>query len=392
MLNYLAAAEALREELQERRRDFHKHPELSFKETRTAGIVADELRSLGLEVQTGVGQTGVVGILDGANEGPTVLVRADMDALPIVEETGAEYASVNDGVMHACGHDGHTTIALGAAKLLAGQRDLLQGRVKFVFQPAEELGAGAKAMCVDGVLTNPRPDVTLGLHLWNTMPVEESASPAARPSPPFPASKSRCPAAVVMAPCRTKRATRSSPPPSWSAPLQTICSREVPAAERVVLSVTTFNAGSASNIIPQEAKLTGTLRTFRPKMRELATRRFYEICAGIGSALGCKIDAHMQHITEPVMNDAATTERVRAAIQRAAPETQLDLDERTMGGEDVGLFMTDIPGTYYLVGSANAERGLNFGHHHPRFDIDEDCLPLGVATLAAAVGEFLLPA
>ena len=392
MLNYLAAAEALREELQERRRDFHKHPELSFQETRTAGIVADELRSLGLEVQTGVGQTGVVGILDGANDGPTVLVRADMDALPIAEETGAEYASVNEGVMHACGHDGHTTIALGVAKLLAGQRDLLQGRVKFVFQPAEEIGAGAKAMCVDGVLTDPRPDVTLGLHLWNTMPVGTIGIAS---GPTFAAVSSF---EITV----TGRGGHGALPHETRDPivaaaqlvgaLQTICSREVPAAERVVLSVTTFNAGSASNIIPQEAKLTGTLRTFRPEMRELATRRFYEICAGIGSALGCKIDAHMQHITEPVMNDAATTERVRAAIQRATPETQLDLDERTMGGEDVGLFMTDIPGTYYLVGSANAERGLNFGHHHPRFDIDEDCLPLGVATLAAAVGEFLLPA
>ncbi len=391
MLDYLAAAEALREELQERRRDFHKHPELSFQETRTAGIVAEELRSLGLEVQTGVGQTGVVGILDGANDGPTVLVRADMDALPIVEETGAEYASINEGAMHACGHDGHTTIALGVAKLLADQRELLQGRVKFVFQPAEELGAGAKAMCADGVLTDPQPDVTLGLHLWNTMPV---GTIGIATGPTFAAVS-------IFEITVTGRGGHGALPHETRDPivaaaqlvgaLQTICSREVPAAESVVLSVTTFNAGSAYNIIPPEAKLTGTLRNFTPEMRALATRRFYEICAGIGSALGCKVDAKMTHLTEPVMNDAATTERVRAAIRRAAPETQLDLDERTMGGEDVGLFMTDIPGTYYLVGSANAERGLNFGHHHPRFDIDEDCLPLGVATLAAAVGEFLLP-
>lgn len=391
MLDYMTAAESLREELQERRRDFHKHPELSFQEIRTAGIVAEELHSLGLEVQTGVGKTGVVGILEGTHDGPTVLVRADMDALPILEETGAEYASINEGVMHACGHDGHTAIALGVAKLLSGRRERLKGRVKFVFQPAEELGAGAQAMCDDGVLTNPRPDVTLGLHLWNTMPV---GTIGIATGPTFAAVS-------IFEITVTGRGGHGALPHETRDPivaaaqlvgaLQTICSRNVPAEDSAVLSITTFNAGSAYNIIPPEAKLTGTLRNFSPVIRDLVTRRFYEICAGVGSALGCKVDAKMTHIAEPVINDAVTTERVRAAIRRATPETILDLDERTMGGEDVGLFMTDIPGTYYLVGSANADRGLNYGHHHPRFDIDEDCLPLGVATLAAAVGEFLLP-
>src|SRR5689334_17777202 len=170
-MDFKAQAEALRDELIARRRDLHMHPELGFEEVRTAGIVAEELRQLGLEVQTGVGKTGVVGILEGAHDGPTVLVRADMDALPILEENTFEYASTVPGKMHACGHDGHTTIALGVAKLLSQQRDNLAGCVKFVFQPAEEIVSGAKAMVADGVLQNPRPEVTLGLHLWNSMPL-----------------------------------------------------------------------------------------------------------------------------------------------------------------------------------------------------------------------------
>ncbi len=391
MLNYWDAAAALSEELRARRRDLHQHPELSFQEKRTAGVVADELRALGLEVQTGIGKTGVVGILEGAAPGPTVLLRADMDALPIVEETGADYASRQEGVMHACGHDGHTTIALGVAKLLAQHRELLSGRVKFVFQPAEEIGAGARAMCADGVLEDPRPDLTLGLHLWNTMPVGTIGIAS---GPTFAAVSS-------FEVSITGRGGHGALPHETRDPiiaatqlvsaLQSICSREVPASENVVFSVTTLNAGSASNIIPSQAKLTGTLRTYRTEMRDLATRRFYEICAGIGSALGCKIDANMRHITESVINDENTTKRVRAAIQSALPNLQFDLTERTMGGEDVGVFMKEIPGTYYLLGSANEARGLNYGHHHPRFDFDEDCLPLGVATLAAAVGEFLIP-
>lgn len=391
MLDYLNAAEAQREKLVAQRRDFHRHPELSFQETRTAAIVADELRALGMEVQTGVGKTGVVGMLEGAQDGPTVLLRADMDALPIQEETGAEYASRHDGVMHACGHDGHTAIALGVARVIAAQRERLQGRVKFVFQPGEEVGEGALAMIDDGVLRDPRPDVTLGLHLWNTMPVGTIGIAS---GPTY--------AAVSIFEITVKgRGGHGALPHETRDPLvaaaqlvgalQTICSREVPAEDSVVLSVTSFNAGSAYNIIPPAAKLTGTLRVYRMEMRELVTRRFYEICSGIASGMGCEVDAKMTHLTDTVNNDERTTERVRAAIQRAAPQILFDLDERTMGGEDVGLMMTDIPGTYYFLGSANEERGLNFGHHHPRFDIDEDCLPLGVATLAAAVGEFLLP-
>ena len=171
IIDFIAEANAMRDELVARRRDFHQHPELGFEESRTSGIVAKELNALGLEVQTGVGNTGVVGILEGAGDGPTILYRADMDALPIHEENQADYVSTVDGKMHACGHDGHTSIALGIAKLLSNHRDKLNGRVKFVFQPAEENGSGAKAMIDDGALISPKPDVSLGIHLWNDLEV-----------------------------------------------------------------------------------------------------------------------------------------------------------------------------------------------------------------------------
>src|SRR5262245_40283571 len=161
MIDFQAQAEAMREELVERRRDFHRHPELGFEEVRTAGIVAQELSRLGLEVQTGIGKTGVIGILEGKSDGPTVLVRADMDALPILEANQTNYISTNPGKMHACGHDAHTTIGLAVAKIFSQYRDQIAGRIKFVFQPAEELGIGAAAMVKDGAMENPRPDVSL---------------------------------------------------------------------------------------------------------------------------------------------------------------------------------------------------------------------------------------
>lgn len=390
-IDFKAQAEALREELIARRRDFHQHPELGFEEVRTAGIVAEELTKLGLEVQTGVGKTGVVGILEGSREGPTVLYRADMDALPIQELNEREYASVIPGKMHACGHDGHTTIALGVAKLLSQHRDKLAGRVKFVFQPAEELAAGAKAMIADGILETPRPDVTLGLHLWNSAPmgrVMVADGPVMAGSGSFTITITGkgghgalpdetidpvvCASQIVMA-------------------FQTIVSRNASPLERAVVSVTYVRAGDAFNVIPQTAELRGTIRYFTPEVRELIDRRMREIVSGVCAAMGCTAEADIRHETEPVANDPVVSERVRKAFRRYVPEDQLDVSERTMGAEDVGFMMTDIPGTYFFLGSADSARGLDYGHHHPRFDFDEAVLTYGVTLMSAALADYVLP-
>ncbi len=390
-VDFKAQAEAMRDELIARRRDLHAHPELAFEEIRTAGIVARELTNLGLEVQTGVGKTGVVGILEGAHEGPTVLVRADMDALPIQEENDVEYASTIPGKMHACGHDGHTTIGLAVAKLLAPYRDEMIGRVKFVFQPAEEVGRGAKAMVDDGVLTAPAPDVSVGLHLWNSMPVGTLGVAEG----PMMAG-----ASTFTIKVRGKGSHAASPqqgidPVVCAAQLvmafQTIPSRNIDPLETVVLSVTTIKAGDAYNVIPQVAELRGTVRSFKTEIRDQVFERMQEIAENLCRAMRCTVEFEFQNLTIPVINDVGVTEKLRAAFLPIVGEEGMDTTVRTMGAEDVSAFMDDIPGMYFFVGAQDQTADAYYGHHHPRFSIDEDALALSVALLATAVASYVLP-
>ncbi|MEZ4666612.1 MAG: amidohydrolase [Anaerolineae bacterium] len=390
-LDFKTQAEALRDELIARRRDFHMHPELGFEEFRTAGIVADELRSLGLEVQTGVGKTGVVAVLEGEKDGPTVLVRADMDALPIHEENEVGYASQSPGKMHACGHDGHTTIALGVAKLLARQRESLAGRVKFVFQPAEELVGGAKAMVADGVLKDPRPDVSLGLHLWNSLPIGQlgvSDGPVMAGAGTF--------SIRIVGKGGHGAAPHTTADPIVCAghiitALQTVVSRNVNPLDNAVVSVTKMDAGSAFNIIPQDVTLGGTVRAFKTDVYQYVYHRMQEISEGIASALGCVSEFEAVDGVLPVRNDPTVSARVRRRFEQVIDPSGFLMNERTMGAEDVGVFMDDIPGMYFFLGAAVPNQTEYYGHHHPRFDFDENALPLGVTLLASAVAEYVLP-
>jgi amidohydrolase len=390
LIDFKAEAEALREELIARRRDFHKHPELGFEEVRTAGIVAQELTRLGLEVQTGVGKTGVVGLLEGGREGPTVLVRADMDALPIQEENQFDYVSVNPGKMHACGHDGHTAIALGVVKLLSGYRDQIAGRIKFVFQPAEEIVGGARAMVEDGVLKDPRPDVTLGLHLWN----RSSLGWVGVGDGPVMAG-----ASIFKLVVRGKGGHAASPhlaidPVVCAAHLitafQTIISRNVNPLDNAVVSVTKLQAGTATNIIPEAVELQGTIRTFKSEILDLVKRRMDDLSRLIADGMECSASLTITDSTRPVSNNPEVAERVRQALGRIVNPEGLDQTERTMGAEDVGLFMDDIPGNYFFVGAEVPNQNEYYGHHHPRFDFDENALPLSVALMSAAVAEYVL--
>lgn len=390
MIDFKQEAEALRDKVVAFRRDFHQHPEIAFEEVRTSGIVADELRRLGLEVQTGVGKTGVVAILEGHVDGPTVLVRADMDALPIQEENQTAYASQYPGKMHACGHDGHTAIALGVANLLSKYRDRINGRIKFVFQPAEEIGAGANAMIKDGVLENPRPDVSLGLHLWNTMPLGMlgvADGPVMAGSSTFSVTiKGKGGHAAIPHDC-------IDPVPVAAQiilALQTIVSRNVNPQDNAVVSVTKMTASDAHNIIPEEVKLGGTFRFFRTEIRDLIERRVREIASNIATAMSCTVDFGFHHATIPVVNHPDVSAKARQSFTKIVPEQMLLHQEPTTGAEDMAFFMHDIPGMFFFVGSANAEKGLNYGHHHPRFDFDEDVLPLSVALLAAAVADYVM--
>ncbi|MCI0713404.1 MAG: amidohydrolase [Chloroflexi bacterium] len=387
MKSFRADVEAMRDNLIHWRRDFHRHPELGFEEFRTAGIVADHLRHLGLEVQSGVGKTGVVGILEGETDGPTVMIRADMDALPINEANDVPYVSATPNKMHACGHDGHTAIAMTVASILSQQRDQLKGRVKFVFQPAEEIGVGAQAMLGDGVLTGPRPDVVLGLHLWNDLPVGDVAITPG----PFMASAADFVLTVIGSGGHGAAPHQTHDPIVAASQIvnaaQTVVSRNVGPLEAGVLSFTTIHGGDAFNIIPSEVTLTGTIRTFEEHIYEKMVHRFDEIAQSVATAMACTIKLDIRPLTPAVVNDVQVSQRLRSGF--AALDANLTIldNVRTMGAEDVGFFLHEVPGVYFFVGSA--QRDGAFPHHHPNFDIDEEALIVGASLLTSAVGDYV---
>lgn len=389
MPDYLAEAEELFPYTQALRRDFHMHPELGLKLYRTAGIVADELKKLDLEVSTGIAETGVVAILEGGKPGPTVLLRFDMDALPVTEETGAEYASLNEGLMHACGHDGHTAVGLTVARLLHKHREELPGTVKFVFQPGEEGHGGGERMIAEGVLENPRPDYSLAMHLWNEFPL---GSFSATPGPVMAGSQTFN---VIV---RGKGSHAAAPhqgedPVVASAhivtALQSIGSRNIDPLESAVISVTKFHAGEAFNVIPNEAVISGTIRTFDFLVREYVLKNFYQIVEGIAESLGCQAEIEIKVITPVLVNNADISSRVQSVVKSLFPDDMLHTDARTMGAEDMAYMLEDIPGCYFFVGSSNPRKGLGYGHHHPKFDFDEDAMPRAAGLMASAALDLL---
>ncbi len=389
MIDFLGEAQELFEYTRDFRRDFHRHPELGFQEVRTAGIVARELTDLGLEVSTGVGKTGVVATLEGGSQEPVVLVRFDMDALPIQEETGAEYASQTPGIMHACGHDGHTAAGLAVARMLEARKGELGGMVKFVFQPAEEGLGGAEAMVADGVLENPRPDLSLSLHLWNDKPVGWIG---VTPGPAMSASD-RFTVKIVGRGGHGASPYLAIDPVVAGAQvisaLQNIVARNVDPLESAVVTVTSMTGGEAFNVIPETVELKGTIRSFNPQVRKLVLERFEQITTGVAEALSCRAEVELKRVTPAVVNDPEMAKRVQEVAGRVFPDSVIDNKERTMGSEDMAYMMEDIPGCYFFVGSANHESGLDAAHHHPKFDFDESALPRAAALMASAVVEFL---
>ncbi|NCP15836.1 amidohydrolase [bacterium] len=390
MTDFLSEAQSLFEYTQSLRRDFHMHPELGFKEVRTAGIVARELTSLGLEVHTGIAETGIVALLEGARPGPVILARFDMDALPILEETGAAYASQNPGVMHACGHDGHTAIGLTVARMLHAHRQELAGTVKFIFQPAEEGLGGAEGMIAAGVLENPKPDLALALHLWNEKPLGWlgiACGPAMAGAELF-KIKVRGKGGHGAVPHLAADPVLAAA--QIVAALQSIVARNVPPLQAAVVSVCTIHGGEAFNVIPQAVELAGTIRTFEPQVREKVLERFEVIVYGLAETMGCRAEVELQRLTPAVINQPESAARIAAVARQVFPEATIDSgDYVTMGSEDFAFIMEKAPGCFFFIGSANKEKGLDAGHHHPRFDFDEGALPRGAALMASAVAEFL---
>jgi amidohydrolase len=388
----LFEAQAMSGDLTAWRRDLHQHPELGFQEKRTAGVIAHWLHELGLEVQTGIAETGVVALLEGGRPGRTLLLRWDMDALPIEEATGAPYASLEIGRMHACGHDGHVAVGLGVARLLHAHRAELAGRVQLVFQPAEEGLGGAQRMIDDGVLEAARPDIALGLHLWNGRPVGWLGLPDG----PMMAG-----ADVIEIEIQGQGGHGAAPHQTRDpvvtaallvSALQTIVARNTDPLATAVVSITQLRAGEAFNVIPDRAVLRGTVRTFDPAVRQSVLQRIEALAVGLASAMGCSARVRLTPLTPPVVNDPEVAARVRAVARRLFSDGVLDESERSMVSEDMAFFLQAVPGCFAFVGSADSSRRLDAPHHNPRFDFDEAALPRAVALLSAAAFDLLAPA
>lgn len=375
------------------RRDFHEHPELANQEVRTAGIVAERLRALGVEdVRTGIASTGVTGLIRGTKpgNGKTVLLRADMDALPILEQNDVPYRSQSPGVMHACGHDAHTAMLLGVARLLSERRDAFSGTVKLLFQPAEESPpGGAKPMIDAGVLEDPKVDAAFGIHIAQEHPVGEIRLR----SGPAMAAADRFQITI-----RGKGGHGAMPHISVDpivigaqivTALQTLVSRSVDPTEEAVVTVGAFKAGEAFNVIPDTAELGGTVRTFNARNRDLLEERIGNLARGIAAAMGGEVEYRYVRGYPATVNDPEMAELVRGEAAKVVGEEGVREAPLMMGAEDFSYFLEAVPGAFWFVGSKNADRGLVWGHHHPRFDIDEAALPIGMESMVNVALRYL---
>ena len=377
----------LQDEITAWRRDIHEHPEILFETHRTSALVADKLKEFGCdEVVTGIGRTGVVGLIKGkaSGSGKVIGLRADMDALPMDEATGLDYASKTPGAMHACGHDGHTAMLLGAARYLAETRNF-DGTVAVIFQPAEEGGGGGKEMCDDGMMERFGIQEVYGMHNWPGRPV---GSFSIRPGAFFAATDqfditfegrgghAAKPHETVDTTVMTSQAVLA---------LQTIASRNADPVDKVVVSVTSFETSSkAFNVIPQKVQIKGTVRTMSPEMRELAERRIREICTGIATSFGGTADV-TYHKGYPVMVNSEEQTEFAAEVARAV-SGQCDEAPLVMGGEDFAFMLEERPGAYILVGNGDTAMV-----HHSEYNFNDEAIPAGCSWWAEIV-ERRLPA
>ena len=372
------------------RRTLHQWPELGFQEERTSALVAEHLEALGIHVRRGIAQTGVLGTLCGNRPGKTVLLRADMDGLPIEEASGAPYTSRNHGVMHACGHDGHTAILLTVARVLAHRRQQFSGTVKFAFQPAEELPpGGAKGMIEAGVLEHPSVNATFGLHLWNGLPVGEIGVDEG----PIMASVDRFDLVIKGVGSHGAYPHTGVDPivvgSHIVAALQTVVSREVPPLAPVVVTVGTFQGGTAFNVIPSHAELSGTVRTTDTRIRNEMPTRLERIVRGVASGMRAEYRFNYVFGYPVTVNDVSRARFAREVAGAIIGDANVVSAGMTMGAEDMAYFLEAVPGCYLRLGSGNPDKGLIHPHHSALFNFDEEALPLGVELLVQLTLSYL---
>jgi amidohydrolase len=370
------------------RRDLHRIPETGFKVAKTSAYVAERLAKLNLDVQTGIATHGVVGLLRSGTPGRTLMIRADMDALPIAEETGLAFASTHPGCMHACGHDSHMAMALGAASILSALQGRFRGNVKFVFQPAEEGPGGAQPMIAAGVMENPTVDYCLGCHLWAERP---EGHIGIRPGV-FMAAMDRFDIKI------TGKGGHGAQPhmcvdalevgTQVVAALQRIVSRHIDPIEPVVVTVASFHAGTAFNITPAEAVMSGTTRTFNAEIWKSWRDRIDRVVRGVCESMGAGYELNFSWGYPPTVNDASMSEVVRRCAVQVVGEERVVVPDLTMGGEDMSFFLQRAPGCYYCIG-VGREGAAPL--HNPKFDFNEDLMLLGVETHCRVALDLLAP-
>lgn len=369
----------------EKRRDFHQYPELGFQEKRTASIIETELTNMGFLVKSHIAETGVIGIYNSDIKRPVIMLRFDMDALPIEEENQVSYKSINNKTMHACGHDAHMAIGLGLAKLISSQIKDIDAILKFVFQPAEEGLGGAERMIRDGALLDPKPDYCLGVHVWNEKPTNWIG----------------CTPGPMMAGAVTFKIEIQGKGGHGAIPnetrdpiiassqiinaLQTIISRNVSPLESGVVSICSIHGGNAFNVIPQKVELLGTLRYFTPEIQKVIISRFESIVKNTALAFGCESLIEIQEITPPVINDQSVVEIILDHSRKAFPEMVFDTKYQSMGSEDYAFYLNEVPGCFIFMGAGSQSGNNRFGHHHPRFEIDEAVIQNSISFLYQAI-------
>ncbi|WP_339185671.1 amidohydrolase [Brevibacillus sp. FSL K6-6036] len=385
----LAKASVLREQIVAWRRDFHQNPELSFEENRTSDIVAGHLEKLGLEVKRGLGRTGVVGILRGKQPGLTIGLRADMDALPIHDQKDVAYRSTVDGKMHACGHDAHTSMLMGAAQFLSQVERPEKGNVVFVFQPAEEGGGGAQVMIEDGLLRETGIQAMAGLHVFPGVPVGRVTA----------VRGVGCAAADTIHIRVIGRGGHAAHPhlavdsvavaAEVISALQQIASRHVDPLDPIVITIGKIQGGTASNVIAPEVELFGTVRTLNPALREQMPERIEKVIAGVTQAFGATYAFDYELGYPSILNDDGMVDLLLKTSDDVLGEGKYQLVKPSMGGEDFSYYTHHVPGVFFRLGVGNEDKRTQYPLHHPLFDIDEDALPIGVAMLSAFALNYL---
>lgn len=375
------------------RRHLHQHPELAFQEIETAAFVADRLHTLGLEeIKTGVGKTGVTALIKGTGtngSGKVLMLRADMDALPILEENETEYVSQHPGVMHACGHDAHVSMLLGTTKVLMDRRGEFDGTVKVLFQPAEEGGGGATAMRAAGALENPTVDAAMGIHIWQDVPsgdvwVREGTAMVGVTGFTITvngrgghgASPDLCVDPIVVGAAIVNASL-------------SLVSREKSPVTPEVVSIGSFRSGEAANVIPDTAKLRGTIRSVTREQGDAVQKRLQTLAEGIASSMGASATVEFGGSAPPLINDATIAAVVRNAAIEGFGEERVSAGNLMSVSEDFGEFLDPVPGCYFFVGSRNEDKGFVYGHHHPKFDIDEEAMATGIEAMSRAAIKYL---